>query len=182
MGVLVPRRGAWRRRVHRAAHFQRARRAQRPAFCALVQRRALRLASLAVDPGSSGGGRSLSRPRATRAGVYAHRCGTRAARAAWFGFCRFFGGLHVYGRHATELGRILSCRGFLPALSKTRRHGATLRFCVAIGDGAARNYFGVRVGTTRFDRLGVGMGADHWCGNRRRIPAAVVLVADQCVE
>ncbi len=65
VGVLVSRRRARRRRLHRAAHLQRSRRKAGPAFGPVVQHRALRHASVAVDPHRGRGDRALSRPAAS---------------------------------------------------------------------------------------------------------------------
>ena len=55
VGLLVSGRRARRRRLHRAAHFQRAGRAPRPALRAVVQYRSLRRTSLALDSDGTGG-------------------------------------------------------------------------------------------------------------------------------
>jgi len=104
--------GTGRRRIHRAAHLQRARRASGFALGALVQRGALRAAAVAVDSHRSRGHRSLSRPRAS--GNQLHDDGQRpcAARAARHHRRRIPRGFHVHDRDAIELGHFVCRRGF----------------------------------------------------------------------
>jgi hypothetical protein len=66
VGHLVSRRGARRRRLRRAAHVQREGRAQLAARHALVQRRALRAAAVAVGGRRDGVGDPLSAPAGSR--------------------------------------------------------------------------------------------------------------------
>ena len=142
VGFLVSGSGAGRRRLHRAAHLQRERRKERPAGRALVQRRALRLASLALDSDRAGGGGSLSAPGTSRNRIHAGGQPARAAGAARHCDCRIHGGVHVHDRNPAELGRFLSGVGFLSPLHQARRRRQTLRADLASGDRAAGDRIG----------------------------------------
>ena len=102
--------------------------------------------------------------------------------AAWNCDCRIHGGFHVHDRDSTQLGGVVPGIGFLPAVHQARRRRQTLRPDLSPGHRAAghrfRGSFGFAVGYS-FRMAG---GAGSWRGHRRCLPAALVLVADQCVE
>ena len=131
VGVLVSGRGARRRRLHRAAHFQRARRAARAALGAVVQHRALRDAAVAVDSDGAGGHRAVSRAATSRVGLHAGRHQHMPHALRGIADCRIHGGVHVHHRHAAELGRFVSGGRFLSPLLQAARRREALRECVA---------------------------------------------------
>ena len=100
-----------------------------PARHALVQRRALRRAPLALDPHRAREPRSLPRPRGQGVGVRQDDRGPgrlpgRAARGDDRGLRRR---LHVHDRHPAQLGRVLPGERLLPALPRPPRDRAALR-------------------------------------------------------
>ena len=92
------------------------------------------------------------------------------------------GGVHVDHRHAAQLGRELSGERFLPPLLETGQEPAALREDFAGGDDFPHAGFGGGDVLSRFDRGRVEAAASDRRGNRRRVAAALVLVADQRLE
>ena len=137
VGHLVSRRGAWRRRLHRAAHVQREGRKEFAARDAVVQHRALRDAAMAVDSGRAGVADSVSGPGEARDRLHPRDDRVSAAVAARPDDRGVRGRLHVDHRHAAQLGRELSGQRFLPPLSEAARDRPSLRGRVASRDGVS---------------------------------------------
>ena len=97
-------------------------------------------------------------------------------------FCGISGGVHVHHRHAAQLGHIVPGGGFLPAVRQSAGQRAALRAHVANRYGDAGNRHRLHFRTTGVDSFRMASGAGTWSGNRQRLSAALVLVADQCVE
>ena len=182
VGVLVSGSRARRRRLHRAADFQRARRAARIAFRAVVQRSALRAASVALDSHRARGDRSVSRPRSSGNQLHADGQRPRAARPARHHRRGISGRVHVHDRDAIELGHFVRGRGFLPPLSGAPRVGTPLRARLAGRHDFAGDRQRLCFRATRFDSFRLASGAGSGRRNRQRLSAALVLVAHQCVE
>src|SRR6516225_1118848 len=116
VGLLVSRRRARRRRLHRAAHLQRARREAGPAFRSVVQHRPLRHSPLAVDPHWRRRHRALSRPRASRDRIHDGTQQLSAAPVSRHRHRWIPRRLHVHDRNTVELGRVVPRVGLLPPL------------------------------------------------------------------
>ncbi len=123
---LVPRGGARRWRLCGAADAGGAERERGDARDAVVQRRALRVAAVAVDPGGAGLADRLPQPRFDYSALPESRPVDRAPRSGLSGDARVSaaravgtrgrlagGGLHVDDQHAPELGRVVRGRRFL---------------------------------------------------------------------
>src|SRR4029077_14326334 len=102
-----------------------------------------------------------------------------AARAAGGGVSC---GVYVHGGDASELGQLVSGGGSLPAFFEAWRERKTLRERVALGDAAAGGGGSVGVLGACVDPSGMGICAGGGRGDGQRLSAALVLVADQCVE
>ena len=182
VGLLVSGSGTGRRRIHRAAHFQRERRAQRFALRPVVQPCALRAAPLALDSHRSRRGCSVSESAATRARLHAGGHSPDTARTVGNPACRIHGRLHVYGSHTAQLGQLLLDRRFLPPLSEERgkriafRQRFTAGDCVSGVGGCSRGM----AADVRLRRLEDRTRARS--RNRRRVSTPLVLVARKCVE
>src|SRR5262249_30640472 len=92
------------------------------------------------------------------------------------------GGVHVDDRDAAQLGRELFGQRFLPPFPKEDRIGPAL--CAYLATGDRLSYAGLRCSDSisRFDRGGMETPISDRRWYRRRAPAALVLVADQCLE
>ena len=182
VGLLVSRRGARRRRLHRAAHLQRQGREELPAAGPLVQHRALRRAALAVDSDRAGGDRScirgLEHPETGYMLVVTSMCRPALRGIVIAGFMAAFMStiatqlnwgasyLVTISTAASSSGRrdehyVTASPAWPPCC--WYRLGRAFRFCLG-------------------HPLGMEGAAGSGRGHGRRLPAALVLVAHQCLE
>jgi len=116
---------------------------------------------------------SVPGTRSARTRVHARCHAAYTARAARNFAGRLYGCVHVHGGDATELGQLVSCGGFLPALREEGRQRIALRQRITAGDDFSRGRGRVGVHATAVGERGL----EKLSWNLERAPAACICCA-----